>query len=60
MVKKRRKVLSKYEKKYGYTIEKMARITGWSIGLVHLYLQDNKKRKELLAEIKRVTKGGDL
>lgn len=58
MVKKRVKTESKYFKKYGRTIAEMVRITGWSAGTVHAYLQTANKRKTLFAEIEFVLKGG--
>jgi hypothetical protein len=60
MTKKRIKTQSKYLKKYGRTVKEMARITGWSVGTVHAYLQKSKKRKELFTEIKLVLKGAKV
>lgn len=60
MAKKRINTQSKYFKKYGRTIQEMSRITGWSQGTVHAYLQTKNKRKTLFAEIELVLKGGKV
>lgn len=54
MAKKKTKPFSKYYVKYGYSIRDMVELTGLGIATIHKYLQDNTKRKMLLADIKRI------
>jgi hypothetical protein len=46
--KKHKKYDSKYYVKYGYSVKDVMKYLPWSYGIIWLYFQDTKKRKEML------------